>query len=269
MTRTGDRGFGLLPGRHLSRSARSTSPVTECQVNVGSSRRDENGWPLPACQNRSGHQICFLKHSRDFLDDRMSDPPNTYSQWNDAMKNCILVLSLAIGWACISSHAMAQDNGLFSGQGVRFPESKEPVAKKSRWPKLLDFSKDEKPAVKEKQNSGFFSRKPSFDLFKRNPDSGGRFQPKPFKGFSEMFPKRDPNRPSMLQQMNTKSKEFFDRTTSWTKRMGPKKSEKRSLTWDAITKDLRAYQSGAKPKTAPAQPPVRTAEASDRPAVRF
>ena len=218
-------------------------------------------------------------------------------QWNEVMRNCqfFCTIALVLVWLC--SITNAQDNGIFSGQGVRFPESKKPLPTKSKWPKLLDFSKDEpdtsastpmpfsslfakkpkveKPEVEKSALEKLRITKPNFDLFKRKPGSQpGLEKPnplsgKPFNGLTELFPKRDPNRPSMFAQMNSKSKSFLDRTTGWTERKNRKMRDKSASTWDAITKDWRAIQSDAERNTIAAQPPVRTAEAPDKPRVRF
>ncbi len=201
------------------------------------------------------------------------------------MRNCSILCTVTIVFVCLSSSVGAQDNGIFSGQGVRFPESSQPVESKSKWPKLLDFSKDESAAPKSHLFSSMFSKqtkparpgfetseveKPKFDWFRKKPDeidhSG---QAKPLGGFADLFPKRDPNRPGLLGQMNTKSKDWIDRTTGWTERMTQKKRERSASTWDAITKDWRAIQSEADHEAIPAQPPVRSAEAINKPRVRF
>ena len=108
------------------------------------------------------------------------------------------------------------------------------------------------------------------DWFKKKPKGiDGGEQVKPFSGLAELFPKRDPNQPSILEQMNTKSKDFIDRTTGWTERKNQKLRDRSFSTWDAITKDLRIQQSATDRATIPAQPPVRTAEAMNKPRVRF
>lgn len=192
-------------------------------------------------------------------------------------------LSIVVIW--LSSSVVAQDNGIFSGQGVRFPETKKPLSTKHKWPKLLDFSKDESATPSTNPFSGMFARKtmperrtfetpvlpkPRFDWFKKKTneiDGGGQVQP--LSGLAELFPKRDPNQPSILEQMNAKSKNFIDRTTGWTQRRNQKLRDKSFSTWDTITKDLRSQKSELDRAITPAQPPVRTAEALGKPRVRF
>ena len=185
----------------------------------------------------------------------------------------------------LPSNVGAQDNGIFSGQGVRFPEFEKSSPPKSKWPKLLDFSKDESSALPVNPLSGLFSRqakpekpapgttgvaKSKFDWFKKKPDeTDDDKQPKPFSGLTELFPKRDPNSPGLLEQMNSKSKSWIDRTTGWTQRKNQKKRDKSFSTWDAISKDWRAFQLDAERSSIPAQPPVRSAEALGKPRVRF
>lgn len=196
------------------------------------------------------------------------------------MRNSITVCLVVIVLVWLSATASAQDNGIFSGHGARFLDEKKPQSPKSKWPKLLDFSKDETPAPMAMPFSDRFNKKPSaekptiekpsLDWFKKKPSSlDGRKSPKPFSGLTDLFPKRDPNRPTLLEKMNTKSKHFFDRTTSWTQKKNQELRDKSFSTWDAITKDLRAYQAETDHKTIPAQPPVRTAEALGKPRVRF
>ncbi len=199
-----------------------------------------------------------------------------------------LVVVLLVGLSC--GPLSAQD--LFSGAGIRsaMPDE-EPT--KSRWPKLLDFSKEKpasrpfqpfsglsgntkKPEPEEVPTKALFSlpsfnkptfERPSFNWLKKKPALFEERSTDTKSAFADLIPKRDPNTPNLFQQMNSKSKDFFDRTTGWTERKNRNLRAKSNETWDSITKDIRAYQR-EKP-TAPAQPPIRTAEAPRQSKIRF
>jgi len=205
-----------------------------------------------------------------------------------------LLVLFAIGMT--SANLGAQE--LFSGSGIRSTDSDQPAAK-SRWPKLLDFSKSEptsrgvqpfsglssrKVEPAERPAKGVFSlpsfekpkfekptfEKPSFDWLKRKPNLSDNRESTPFAGFTDKMPKRDPNNPGLFQQMNTKSKNFFEKTTGWAHRKNQNMKEKSNETWDSIAKDLRDYQQqNPQNNTSPAQPPVRTAEAPSQSKIRF
>ena len=195
------------------------------------------------------------------------------------MRFCIF-LSIVIVVGVVPSVLDAQDMGIFSGQGIRGPESKSTEATKSNWPRLLDFSKAEKNPPSQNPFSKMFTRKPSvpksnlgksgFDIFKSSnsgvPESLDK--PKPFGSITDLFPKRDPSRPNLFQQMNTKSKDMFDKTTNWAQQKNRKLKDKSTGTWDAITRDWRDIEAHNR-ATQPAQPPIRSANSNDKPPVRF
>jgi hypothetical protein len=219
---------------------------------------------------------------------------------NCAMKNGLIkkvfVCSLImVGMSICAEHSLAQE--LFSGAGIRSntPSKKEA---KSRWPKLMDFSKaqpaKEKPfqpfssfttkkaeAPEPPPAKGMFSlptfnkpsfnkpsfSKPSFNWMKKKPRPTGR----PDLGFGALSNSNQAaSNPNFLSQMNAKSKGFIDRTTGWAQRKNQNLREKSSETWDSITQDLRDYQRENPPSaTTPAMPPVRTAEAPSQSRIRF
>jgi hypothetical protein len=196
------------------------------------------------------------------------------------MKYFRIFCLMAIVGVGFCSHAHAQIDGIFTGKGMRSPEPPAATAPKLKWPKLLDFSKDESETPKTKPFSSLFakkpvseppsSEKPGFDWLKKKPSvQQEQVQAKPKAGIADLFPKRDPDRPSMFEQMNMKSKSFIDRTTGWTQRKNQKMRDKSFSTWDSITKELRASQPELEQDTIPAQPPVRSADASNKPRVRF
>ncbi len=187
-----------------------------------------------------------------------------------------------------SNKLNAQDFGAFSGRGIPNFSQPEPQPQKFRWPKLLDFSKNDSefPAQTARPFSSLF-KKPNFQLFKQRPNwlgdgeairplsgladlmSGGPDSPRPFSGFADLMnnpdapkpfsgladliPKRDPSKPGLLAQMNAKSKSFFDRTldrSNWgLSKAAEGAKEKTFGTWDAITRDMRAIQQNQSPIT--------------------
>jgi hypothetical protein len=185
-----------------------------------------------------------------------------------------LFLTFGISIVLLYTVADAQDGGIFGGQGIPGPESKKTDAT-SKWPKLLDFSKDEPKPRSSNPFSGMFTKKPSvekpsFDLFKskKMEPAGSSDKASPFAGLSDLFPKRDPDKPNIFKQMNAKSKGFFERSNHWTQRRNQTLKDKSYGTWDQITRDMREIQARQK-ATKPAQPPIRTAETTDQPRVRF
>ena len=85
-----------------------------------------------------------------------------------------------------------------------------------------------------------------------------------------MFPKRDPNRPGFLEQLNTKSKNFMDRTAEWAQGKNRSLEQKRAETFEAIARDMKNFREEDDWNTTPAaQPPVRSAEAPSGKRVRF
>ncbi|MFK7769237.1 MAG: hypothetical protein AB8B55_18595 [Mariniblastus sp.] len=212
--------------------------------------------------------------------------------------NYILVFAISITFA--SCELNAQDFGIFSGGGIpskyaqktdvpkkpliRWPKMtdftreyqapKEPLI---RWPKMTDFTKDDSTEQTARPFSSLF-KKPSFEFLKRKPNlfggDSGEGAVRPFAGLADLMPKRDPNKPSFFAQMNAKSKSLMDRTTGKIASWGKKAEEPQAKafgTWDAVTRDMRsiqAKQNGIQP-TVPAQPNIRTADAVEKPRVRF
>jgi len=178
-----------------------------------------------------------------------------------------IVLFVSLG--LMAGDIQAQESGIFGGRGIGVPSGMdestiEPA--KSRWPKMLDFSKDEATPASRKPFSELFKKKPTFDLFKSQSNDKPSFFKKP-KPISEWFPKKDPSKPNLFQQMNAKSKNFFDRTTNWATQKNKNLKNKSNGTWDSIVNDFKQIE--AEGRTTPAQPNLRTAEANGKPKVRF
>lgn len=109
---------------------------------------------------------------------------------------------------------------------------------KVEWPKL------EMPKLKM----------PKFEWPKMNAGGGGLFK-RP-----SWLPERDPNAPTLLEKMNTKSKAFIDRTTGWMAGKSAELSEKRTASWDMIRRDMERIKSQAQDSTL--TPPTRSADNS-------
>lgn len=204
------------------------------------------------------------------------------------MKSCFY-LAIVISVATITAETNGQDSGIFSGRGLSSiplggrtidgssTRQAAPVydstgriqdlsVKKPRWPKILDFSNDNSTSSARRPFSDLF-KKPSFDLFKNKPGVPEIFS-RP-KSLADLFPKRDPSKPNLLQQMNAKSKDFFSRTSDWAAKKNLGLREKSNSTWDNVINDFRGIESKAKDFTVPAQPNIRTAESLDKPRIRF
>ena len=210
------------------------------------------------------------------------------------MKTCFY-LSVAFLVATLTSTACGQDLGIFSGRGIgSVPMGGNSIgsssnsnltnslqdqvpdlpSKKPRWPKILDFSKNDSLLPERKPLSGLF-KKPSFDLFKDGPPQIPQMKQMPdlfsrTRTFADLFPKRDPNKPNIFSQMNAKSKDFFSKTTDWAARKNQGLRERSSSTWDNVIKDFKDIEPPQRGSiTEPAQPNIRTAESMNKPRIRF
>ncbi len=179
----------------------------------------------------------------------------------------VLILLLTL----MTEDASSQESGLFGGRGIGTASTTDKARvspAKARWtPKMLDFTKNESATPSRKPFSDLFTKKKSAfgSLMSKSNDKPSLFKkPKPI---SEWFPKKDPSKANLFQQMNSKTKNFFDRTTNWTSQKNQKMKDKSNATWDAIVKDYREIE--ARNKTTPAQPNLRSARAGSQPKVRF
>ena len=88
--------------------------------------------------------------------------------------------------------------------------------------------------------------------------------------FSELFSKRDSNRQNFFQKMNSKSKDFIEKTKGWAKGRGTGAREKSNETWNNVIRDFNANKLKQKEQaTIPVQPNFRSAEAIGEPKFRF
>ena len=188
------------------------------------------------------------------------------------MKFSGLILSSLITLVCWNSDANAQE--LFGGHGIRESNGSINAGESSggRLSNLLDFSTDKKPEQSR------------FQLFRSKPDSNGskmnwfrKSEPNGdtlFGAMPSLLPKRDPNAPGFFEQLNSKSRNFVDKTSDWAQRQNQNLRSKTFDRWDAITKDFgkpqpKPDQSGERSAFG-MQPPVRSVESlKDKPKVRF
>ncbi len=181
-----------------------------------------------------------------------------------------IILTLVTAMLLLVSNAPAQDMGIYSGRGIPDSYGSAPEPKKSRWPKLLDFTKDEPEETRPKPFSNLFTPKMPFadrKLNFRGDSEETSAESKPRRSFSDLFPNRDPDRPNLFEQMNSKSKSLMSRTTGWAQRQNQQLREKSFATWDAITK--RRDDSTKSRRMTPAQPPIRTTDVVDQPGIRY
>jgi hypothetical protein len=188
------------------------------------------------------------------------------------MKFSGLILSCVVVLLFWSSASDAQD--LFGGHGIRSSNgsANEGQSSGNRWSNLLDFSTDKKPEQSRFQmfraKSG--SDRTKMNWFRRSESNADGL----LGGMPSLLPKRDPNAPGFFQQLNSKSRDFVDRTSGWAQRQNQSFRSKSFDRWDAITKDLgipqpKLEQSGERSEFG-MQPPVRSAESlKDKPKVRF
>lgn len=188
------------------------------------------------------------------------------------MKFSGLALCFLFALICCASDSDAQD--LFGGHGIRGSNdsAKKGQGGGSRLSNLLDFSTDKKP---EQSRFQLFRSKPSSvgsksSWFRRSDSSRDSL----FGAMPSLLPKRDPNTPGFFEQLNSKSRNFVDRTSDWAQRQNQNLRSKSFDRWDAITKDLGIPQSkqerSSERFSSGMQPPVRSAESlRDKPKVRF
>jgi len=181
---------------------------------------------------------------------------------------CLAAMFIVIGF--VADDCCSQDLELFSGRGIGLqgePRIVEP--KRLSIPGINNFSNDVAPSTVRNPFSGLF-KKPKFS-------AGDELKPKavgelldrsnPLAG---LIPKRDPNRPNFFQKMNSKSKDFLDKTKGWASGKGNDIRGNSSRSWDNVIRDFKAGEAKLRQQaTAPAQPKFRTAEAIGEPKLRF
>ncbi len=188
------------------------------------------------------------------------------------MKSFLLILSCTAILAALSAAVDAQE--LFGGHGIGTAQNSSGNGQGagSRWSNLMDFSTDKKPEPSRFQLFGSKSGAEGSRLnwFRRSEeDSDGLFG-----GMPSLLPKRDPDNPGFLKQLNSKSRDFIGRTSDWAHSQNQNLRNRTFDRWDAITKDLRIRQPKQDATEEPAangmQPPLRSAESlKGQPSVRF
>ena len=187
-------------------------------------------------------------------------------------------ICFALFYLIIANVSVAQDAMVFGGRGIRSnnDDQNDSAQEVNRWPSLLDFSNDKEP---EENRFQMFGRKQRKDLIRPTPFRQPEAEAEPdsdhplFGGMSAWIPKRDPDTPGFFRQMNSKSKDAFDRTADWAHRQNENLRSKTFETWDAITggRDRTSKtESRDRQQNFGARPPVHSAENLDsKPKVRF
>lgn len=163
----------------------------------------------------------------------------------------------------------AQEFQPFAGRGIAGGESTQPEP--SFFQKLLGA----KSPAPQKYSAPFSNHSINSTRVETKPEESGVFRPlnfdwlkpkdssaepiRPFSGLADLFPKRDPNEPTVIEKMNYKSKEFIDRTTSWAQEKNQALRMRTSETWSALTSSFRPSETASDSLA----PPVRTANADD------
>ena len=183
---------------------------------------------------------------------------------------CFAVMLVAIG--LMAQDGFSQDLEFFSGRGIGSSlQSELPQVEPNRplIPGINNFSSDVAPSTVRKPFSGLFKKPklPTWEELKPKPVGELLDRPNPL---TDLFPKRDPDRPNLFQKMNSKSKDFFDRTKGWASGKGNGIREKSNTTWDELVRGFKDGEAELREQaTAPAQPKFRTAEAIGEPKLRF
>lgn len=182
-----------------------------------------------------------------------------------------LLIAAFLTMTLLANTGLSQDS-LFSGRGfgsgsLEMPKTIE--VQKPRWPpKILDFSKGDSTQTAKTPFSALFKKpnfpKPKFDFFKPKSTIPGVVDRRPT--LADLFPKRDPNRPTIFETMNQKSKSFFGKTSDWLAGKNQNMKQKSTDTWNSVIKDFNDIRN--QENIAP-RPNVRTADAAGQPRVRF
>jgi len=185
-----------------------------------------------------------------------------------SFRECLAAMFVVIG--LMAGDCCSQDVELFSGRGVGLQgESRIVKSKRPSFPGISNFSNDVAPSTVRNPFSGLF-KKPKFP-------TGYEFKPKSVGELLErsnplvdLVPKRDPNRLRFFQQMNSKSRDFLDKTKGWASGKGNDIRENSSKSWGNVIRDFKSGDAKFRQQaTAPAQPKFRTAEAIGEPKLRF
>ena len=118
---------------------------------------------------------------------------------------------------------------------------------------------------------------PKFGLFK-NADNQNAIGTRPnlFGNFPKLFPERDANSPNLFQDMNERSKEWFQAPAmglgKWASDANERAKNRTMQAWDSLTENLKNPLNGLSKKPQPpmAQPPIRSAQRVDgTPKIRY
>ena len=189
-----------------------------------------------------------------------------------------LLVTVFVATSLVASIGLSQD-GIFSGRGIgntgtlEIPRAAD--TRKAAWPKILDFSRDDSTQTARTPFSALFKKpnfqKPNFDFFKPKTNPEGIIDRR--TTLADLLPKRDPNRPTIIESMNAKSKKFQDKMTGWFSGKNQDLKSKSADTWNSVLSDFREIQqrNGIVPQANPLtpRPNVRTADATGQPRVRF
>ena len=184
---------------------------------------------------------------------------------------CFVAMFVVLG--LMAGEGSCQTQELFSGRGIGpgllqgEPRLVEP--KRLTIPGINNFSSDVAPSTVRNPFSGLFKKPklPTWEELKPKPVGELLDRSNPL---ADLFPKRDPNRPNLFQKMNSKSKDFLDKTKGWATNKGNGIRENSNETWDNVIRDFKAGEAKLREQsTAPAQPKFRTAEAIGEPKLRF
>ena len=201
-----------------------------------------------------------------FLDGRKM----RFDFWEFGFCKCFAAMFVVIG--LMASNGSCQDLELFSGRGIGPGLQGEPrpiEPKRLTIPGINNFSSDVAPSTVRNPFSGLFKKPklPTWEGLKPKPVGELLDRSNPL---ADLIPKRDPNRPNFFQKMNSKSKDFLDKTKGWAAGKGNGIRENSGEPWDNVIRDFKAGEAKLRQQaTAPAQPKFRTAEAIGEPKLRF
>ena len=180
-----------------------------------------------------------------------------------------LVAFLVIG--LLVSDGLGQDLEIFSGRGIasgvqrQLPQTEQ---KRQVIPNINNFLKDEvSPSAARNPFSGLFKKPklPGLDGLKPKP-AGEIFDRS--NPLADLLPKRDSSKPNFFQKMNSRSKDFLEKTKGWAKGKGVQ--EKSNETWNNAIREFKTNHAKIREQvTSPAQPNFRSAEAIGEPKLRF
>lgn len=185
---------------------------------------------------------------------------------------CKFFVAVFVAVCMMAGDGLSQDLDIFSGRGIGSGLQREiHQADRNRQsiPRINNFANDLPTATVGNPFSNLFKKPklPTWEGFKQKQVGELLDRPNPL---ADLFPKRDVNRPNLFQMMNSKSKDFIDKTKGWAKGKGGGVREKSNQTWDNVIRDYKAIESEFREQaTAPAQPKFRTAESIGEPKLRF